>query len=440
MLIALPFVLVVGGDAAGVDYSRDIQPLLAEHCFHCHGQDEGARKGKLRLDLRDAALRGGKSGEPAITPGKPEGSALLARVFSQDSDEVMPPPKENKPLKPADVEKLRRWIQEGASYSGHWAFQPPSRPALPEGAANQHPVDSFIEARLKKEGLAMSPPAAPETICRRLHLDLIGLPPSPAELDAFAAAVKSKGLSPAVQAKADALMKDRRYGEKWARHWLDVARYSDSNGFEKDLPRQQWVWRDWVIDALNRDLPYDRFIAEQIAGDLLPDRTQAQIVATGFLRNGMINEEGAIIPEEWRMEAMFDRMDALGSGILGLSLRCAQCHTHKFDPITQSEYYGIFAFLNNTYEAQSWVYSEDQLKAIAKVRDGLADVEGRLMKSRPDWEKELAAWESAELQRQHQTSWTVVQAEDTHSSSELNHPAVLPDWSILTLGHPTTSG
>ena len=440
MWIVLPLAWAVGRAAAGVDYSRDVQPLLAEHCFHCHGQDEGARKGRLRLDIREAALRGGKSDGPAITPGKPEASALMARLLSRDVDEVMPPPKENKPLKPADVEQLRRWIQEGASYSGHWAFQTPVKPAPPAGTATAHPVDAFIEARLKKEGLSFSPPAAPETICRRLHLDLIGLLPSPAELDAFDAGVKSKGLSAAVEAKADALMKDRRYGEKWARHWLDVARYADSNGFEKDLPRQQWAWRDWVIHALNRDLPYDRFIVEQIAGDLLPDRTQEQIVATGFLRNGMINEEGAIIPEEWRMEAMFDRLDALGSGILGLSLKCAQCHTHKFDPITQTEYYGIFAFLNNTYEAQSWIYSEAQLKTIAKVREGIAGIETRLKASHPGWETNLAAWEAAQLRKLSQTSWTVVHAEDTHSSSELNHPAVLPDWSILTLGHPTTSG
>ena len=328
MWIVLPLAWAVGRAAAGVDYSRDVQPLLAEHCFHCHGQDEGARKGRLRLDIREAALRGGKSDGPAITPGKPEASALMARLLSRDVDEVMPPPKENKPLKPADVEQLRRWIQEGASYSGHWAFQTPVKPAPPAGTATAHPVDAFIEARLRKEGLSCSPPAAPETICRRLHLDLIGLLPSPAELDAFDAEVKLKGLSAAVEAKADALMKDRRYGEKWARHWLDVARYADSNGFEKDLPRQQWAWRDWVIHALNRDLPYDRFIVEQIAGDLLPDRTQEQMVATGFLRNGMINEEGAIIPEEWRMEAMFDRLDALGSGILGLSLKCEIGRAH----------------------------------------------------------------------------------------------------------------
>jgi hypothetical protein len=432
--------VVTSGRAAGIDYSRDIQPLLAEHCFRCHGKDSAARKSELRLDVREEALRGGESGEPAITPGDPEKSALLSRLLADDEEGRMPPPEEKKPVKPADIEKLRQWIKEGAPYAGHWAFEPPRKPAPPAGTEGEHPVDAFIKGRLKQEGLTMSPAAAPETVCRRLHLDLIGLPPSPAELDAFAREATSRGLAAAAAAKADRLMKDRRFGEKWARHWLDVARYSDSNGFEKDLPREQWIWRDWVIDALNRDLPYDQFIIEQIAGDLLPGRTQEQLVATGFLRNSMVNEEGAIVPEEWRMEAMFDRMDAVGSGILGLSLKCAQCHTHKYDPISHSEYYGVFAFLNNCYEAQSWVYSKDEQRAITKIGESVAAVEARLKAAHKDWEKKLAAWEATERQRWDQTKWKVVEAHDTHSSTELNHPTVLPDHSILTLGHRTISG
>lgn len=426
--------------AAPVDFNRDIQPLLAEHCFHCHGKDEGARKGKLRLDEREAALKGGKSADPAIVSGQPDKSAIMARILSHDEDELMPPPDEKKPVKPADIEKLRQWITDGAPYAGHWAFTAPVKPRLPDGVTAKHPVDAFIEARLKKEGLAMSPAATPEALCRRLHLDLIGLPPSPGALDAFAKDVSTKGLDAAATDLTDALMKDRRFGEKWARHWLDVARYADSNGFEKDLPRDQWIWRDWVIDALNRDLPYDQFITEQIAGDMLPQRTPQQLIATGFLRNGMTNEEGAIVPEQWRMEGMFDRLDAVGSGVLGLSLRCAQCHTHKFDPITHTEYYGIFSFLNNTYEAQSWVYSDEEQKTIAKVHAGIADVESRLKKSHPDWQQKITAWEAKELERLKQTEWSLVEADDTHSSSELNHPTVLPDKSILTLGHRTVSG
>ena len=432
--------VAVRSHAAGIDYSRDIQPVLAEHCFRCHGKDEAARKSGLRLDERAAALRGGESGEPAIIPGDPEKSALLSRVLADDDEGRMPPPEEKHPVKPADIEKLRQWIKSGAPFAGHWAFESPRKPALPAGADREHPVDAFINARLKQEGLTMSAPASPETVCRRLHLDLIGLPPSPAELDDFAREAKSRGLTAAVGHKAEALMKDRRFGEKWARHWLDVARYSDSNGFEKDLPREQWIWRDWVIDAMNRDLPYDRFIIDQIAGDLLPGRTQQQLIATGFLRNSMVNEEGAIVPEEWRMEAMFDRMDAIGSGILGLSVKCAQCHTHKFDPISHNEYYGLFSFLNNTYEAQSWVYSKEQARTITKIHESVAAVEARLKSAHKDWEQKLAAWEATEKQRGNQVSWTVVVARDTHSSTELNHPTVLPDHSILTLGHRTISG
>ncbi len=439
----LAFALLTSGAslaAATADYSRDVQPLLAEHCFHCHGKDEGTRKGGLRLDERDAALRGGKSGAPALVPGQPEKSALLARILSHDPDEVMPPPKEKKAVPSVDAQKLRQWILDGAPYSGHWAFEPPAKPLLPTASAAPHPVDAFLLERLKREGLAPLPPAPPEAVCRRLHLDLIGLPPTPAALDSFARRADAEGLAKAAEGLADELMKDRRFGEKWARHWLDVARYSDSNGFEKDLPREQWAWRDWVIQAINADMPYDRFIVEQIAGDLLPDRTQDQLVATGFLRNSMLNEEGAIVPEEWRMEAMFDRMDAVGSGVLGLSLKCGQCHSHKFDPISHTEYYGLFAFLNNTYEAQSWVYTDDQQKALAKLRDGLASVEDRIRKQHPDWDRKLAAWEAAEGERLRQTVWTVIEPEDTHSSSELNHPTVLADRSILTLGHRTISG
>lgn len=427
-----------------VDYSRDVQPVLAEHCFHCHGMDEKTRKGNLRLDNREMAIKGGKSDGAAIVPGQPDQSALLVRILSHDPDEVMPPPKEKKPVSAADVQTLRDWVTQGAPYSGHWAFSAPVKTALPVGFAgenkNQHPIDAFVRARLQKEGLTMSSVASPETLCRRLHLDLIGLPPTPAAVDSFVADVAKLGGDAAVRELIDTLLKDRRYGEKWARHWLDVARYSDSNGFEKDLPRDQWAWRDWVIQAMNSDLPYDRFLIEQLAGDLLPGATQDQRIATGFLRNSMLNEEGAIIPEEWRMEAMFDRMDAVGSGMLGLSLRCAQCHTHKFDPFSQSEYYGIFAFLNNTYEAKSWVYSADGLQAITNVQTAIRKTEDELKKAQPDWEKQMASWEVEELKRWRQTEWTIVKAEDTHSSSELNHPVVLPDDSILTLGHPTTGG
>jgi hypothetical protein len=254
---------------------------------------------------------------------------------------------------------------------------------------------------------------------------------------AFVAAARTD-LAQAVDTLARQLLASERYGERWARVWLDAARYSDSNGFEKDLPRAQWAWRDWVIHAFNRDQPYDQFLVEQLAGDLLPGATQDQIVATGFLRNGMVNEEGAIVPEQFRIEGMFDRMDCLGKAVVGLTLQCAQCHTHKFDPITHDEYFGTFAFLNNTYEAQSWVYTREQQALVDKITSDLRGVDDRTRKALPQWEEKLAAWE-AEVRAQ-RLEWTPLIATELASTSGLNHPVQLADHSILTLGHPTTRG
>jgi hypothetical protein len=431
--------LAIGGAARAadpVDFRRDVRPILAEHCFLCHGPDASTRKGGLRLDIRADALKPGRSGEPAVVPGKPAASELVRRISSHDETEMMPPPKAKKPLTAKQIATLRAWVEQGAAYEdGHWAFTAPVRPAVPPGGRT--PIDAIVRARLKKDGLTPSPPAAPEVLCRRLYLDLIGLPSSPAEIDEFLVAC-AKDRQAAVAALADKLLASQRYGEKWARHWLDVARYSDSNGYEKDLPREMWAYRDWVIAALNRDLPYDRFLVEQLAGDLLPNATQDQVVATGFLRNSMVNEEGAIVPEQFRTDEMFDRMDALGKAAFGLSLQCAQCHTHKYDPLTQAEYYGLYAFLNDTHEAQSWVYTPDQLKQIAGIRAGLAAVENKAKAARPKWAEELAAWEAKVLAAQ--APWTVLKAVEMASTSGLNHPTTEPDGSILTLGHPTTKG
>ncbi|MFM8892217.1 MAG: DUF1549 domain-containing protein, partial [Planctomycetia bacterium] len=312
------------------DFDRDVRPILAEHCVHCHGVDAATRAAGLRLDLRAAALSGGESGEPAIVPGHPDSSGIIARITSTDPDVVMPPPSEGKPVSDRDRDVLSRWIAAGAAYADHWAFVAPVKRPLPGDDPAAHPIDAFVAARLTAAGLAPSPPADPATLCRRIHLDVVGLPPSPADLAAFA--------SQGPDATIDALLASDRYGEKWARHWLDLARYADSNGYEKDMRREMWAWRDWVIAALNRDLPYDQFVVEQLAGDLLPGATQEQIVATGFLRNSMLNEEGAIIAEEFRMVEMFDRMDCVGKAVLGLSTQCSQCHAHKFDQLTQVDY------------------------------------------------------------------------------------------------------
>lgn len=433
--LALIFVTAACLPVSAVDFRREVQPILSEHCYHCHGVDEKTRKGGLRLDVREAALKGGKSDGPAITAGKPEASSIIARMLSHDADEIMPPPKEKKPVTPAQIETLKQWISEGAEYSGHWAFEGPTAPAL-DLTAGQHPVDRLVEERLAQANLKLSPPADAATLARRLWLDLTGLPPTPEEVAAFTSE-SLRDRTAALRQVTDTLLQSPRYGEKWARVWLDAARYADTNGYEKDLPREQWVWRDWVISALNRDMAYDQFILEQIAGDLLPSATQEQRIATGFLRNGMVNEEGAIVPEQFRIEGVFDRMDCIGKAVLGLTLQCAQCHTHKFDPITHDEYFGMFAFINNTYEAQSWVYDDAQQKAITQVHTGLASIQERLKKQVPDWQEKLAAWEKSILTQQ--AAWQALPPKKLMTVSGLNHPTRLADESILTLGHPSSS-
>ncbi len=410
-----------------IEYQRDIQPILSERCAHCHGVDEATREGGLRLDSREGALRGGDSGEPAIVPGKPNESELLRRVTSEDAGEVMPPPDDHARLSETQVEKLRQWIRQGAAYAVHWSLAAPEKVALP-GGGDLNPVDALIRAKLRQLNISSSPAAEPSVLARRLYLDVIGLPPSPEELKAF----DQEG----VAATIEKLLASERYGEKWARHWLDVARYSDTNGYEKDLRRDQWIWRDWVIRALNQDLPYDQFLIEQIAGDLLPDATQDQVIATGFLRNSMINEEGAIIPEQFRMVEMFDRMDCIGKAVLGLTTQCAQCHTHKYDPITMEEYYGMFAFLNNSYEAQSWVYTDDQQATLKSLAEDIAAAEQRLRDQIPDWQARLNAWEeSLSTQR---IEWQPLAFHDLNSISGLNHPVQESDLSVLMLGHAST--
>ena len=424
-----------------VDFQTLIRPILVDHCFQCHGPDPEAREAELRLDIRELAIADRDSGDIAIVPGRPETSELVQRVMSANPDEVMPPPSQKNPLTTEQAALLQRWIAEGANYARHWAFTVPRQTTVPEvtvaGFVARNPIDKFVAVRLQREGLAMSPPAGFDMLCRRISLDLIGLPPSPNEVDEFTMAAR-KDLPGAVKGLVDRLLDCQQFGEKWARHWLDVARYADSNGYEKDMPRQQWAWRDWVIQAINRDMPYDQFIFEQIAGDMLPDRTQDQLVATGFLRNGMINEEGAIIPEEFRMEGMYDRMDTIGKAVLGLSVQCAQCHSHKFDPITQAEYYGMFAFVNNTYESQSWVYTREQQTQMVQIQADIAAVEKQLKQDYPDWAEQLARWETLELERQRVVEWQVLKSTDLHCKSELNHPTSLHDHSIVTLGHSTS--
>ncbi|MEY3609416.1 MAG: hypothetical protein RLZZ447_2204 [Verrucomicrobiota bacterium] len=337
------------GAEAALDYDRDVRPLLSDRCFKCHGPDAAARRGKFRLDVRAEALVP-RDGIVRLAPGRPEESELLLRILSPHADEVMPPPDEGgRPLSPAEQALIRRWIAEGAPYAPHWSLVPPRSPSPPatrDVAWPVHDLDRFVLARLEREGLTAAPAADPATLLRRVSLDLTGLPPTLAELNRFLA-----DPSPAAFAReVDRLLASPAFGERMAVDWLDAARYADTNGFFRDNARQAWPWRDWVVDAFNRNLPFDQFTIEQLAGDLLPEPTQAQRIATGFNRNHGVSGETGIIDEEYRVEYVADRVETTATVWLGLTLGCARCHDHKYDPISQREYFGLFAYFNGSVE------------------------------------------------------------------------------------------
>jgi mono/diheme cytochrome c family protein len=362
------------------DFNAEVRPILSGNCFKCHGPDDKGRKAKLRLDVRDAATRPAKSGETAIVAHAPERSELIKRIGSADPDEVMPPPSTNKTLSAAQKDILRRWIAAGAEYQPHWAFVPPVQAPLPatrRAGWARNPIDRFVLARLEKAGLQPSPEADPYVLVRRVHLDLIGLPPTTEEAEAFVA-----DRSPdAYERLVDRLLAQPQYGERWARKWLDLARYADTNGYEKDRPRSIWPYRDWVIAALNADMPFDQFTIKQLAGDLLPDASDDDRIATGFHRNTMLNEEGGIDPLEYRFNSMTDRVATTGKTWLGLTTGCAQCHTHKYDPITHREYYQLMAFMDNADEPQLMIRPADfaarSAAAEAKIAALVAELPSR---------------------------------------------------------------
>ncbi len=346
--------------AQDVQFNRDIRPLLSGRCFYCHGPDDKNRKAGLRLDTFEGATKD-RGGYRAITPGKPDESELLRRVTSHEAGEVMPPPSAKRPaVTPQEAELLRRWIAQGAKYEGHWAFQPLAKtppPAVKNTKWARNDIDHFILARLEREGIQPSPQADARTLIRRLSLDLTGLLPQPTEVEEFSKAF-SKNPETAYTALVERLLSSPHYGERWGRHWLDQARYADSNGYTIDGERVMWPYRDWVIQALNEDKPFDRFTIEQLAGDLLPSpsdplKAKAQLVATGFHRNTVINEEGGVDPEQARVEQVMDRVSTTSAVWLGLTVGCAQCHTHKFDPITHQEYYQMLAFFNSTIDVNN---------------------------------------------------------------------------------------
>lgn len=329
-----------------IDFNRDVRPILSNTCFACHGPDEKSRKVDLRIDQRQAAIAG-----EVLVPGKPDDSELLRRVLTDDADELMPPAKTGKKLTTAEKETLRRWIAEGAPYAVHWSYAKPTRPGVPEVQGQttklRNPIDHFIAARLGREGLRLQPEADRYALARRAALDLTGLPPTSTEVAEFVADQSSN----AYERYVDRMLAKPAFGEHWARMWLDLARYADSAGYADDPPRTIWAFRDYVIRSFNTNKPFDQFTIEQIAGDLLPNPTDEQLIATAFHRNTLTNNEGGTSDEEFRNVAIVDRVNTTMAVWMGTSMACAQCHTHKYDPISQHDYFRFFAFFNNTADA-----------------------------------------------------------------------------------------
>lgn len=392
---------------AAVDFAREVQPLLAEHCLECHGPDDS--KGGLVLTSRELAIKALKSGAHGIVPGKPDESEMISRLLSTDLDEQMPPPKhrEKHPVKSKDIDVLKQWIAEGAKFEQHWAYKPLKIPDLRFLNPDSHPVDHLIRARLKERGLTPSPEADAVTLIKRATYDLHGLPPTPEEVDVFVNAFQNQksGIQNQEYSRLlDRLFASERFGERWGRHWLDMARYADSDGYEKDRPRPDaWRFRDWVIRAINDDMPFDQFTIEQLAGDLLPDATPEQIVATAFNRQTLTNTEGGTDQEQFRVEACMDRTETLGTVWLGLTVGCARCHTHKYDQITQTEYYQLLSYFNNGDEVNKqvptspaeWAAYEknngDAVKKLIPLRKALDAAKAELPVKLPEWERDLKA-------------------------------------------------
>jgi hypothetical protein len=389
-----------------LSYNRDIRPILSDKCFRCHGPDSASREADLRLDDR-ASATASRDGHASIVPGDPARSELVRRISTDDADLRMPPSDSELTLSDDERDTLRRWIAQGAKYEPHWAFIAPVRPPLPkprDSAGLKNPIDHFVRARLEEEKLAPAPEADPVTLCRRLHLDLTGVPPTPAEVDAFvrACSPSSEDGEKAYEALVDKLLASPRFGERMATPWLDAARYADTNGYQSDGPRTMWRWRDWVIEAYNRNLPYDQFTVEQLAGDLLPNPSLDQLIATGFNRNHRINAEGGIIPAEYQVEYVADRAETTATVWLGLTLGCSRCHDHKYDPISQRDYYRLFDYFNRVPEPGKGVRDDNSPPFVrAPTREQaatLANLERKIKAAEQAWQaklKELPAAEKA---------------------------------------------
>jgi len=433
-------------DDGRVSFNRDIRPILSDNCLQCHGPDEHKRQAGLRLDLKEAATKAAESGDIAIVPGKADVSELVRRIIAADADLQMPPPTSGKKLTRWQIDLLKQWIAEGAEYEGHWAFLPVQRPSLPAVKNDlwaRSAVDRFVLARLEREGLKPSTEASHETLIRRVSLDLTGLPPTPAEVDAFLA-----DRSPdAYEKVVDRLLQSKRYGERMAMQWLDFARYADSNGFQVDSSRYQWPWRDWVIAAFNKNLPFDQFTIDQLAGDLLPNPTRAQNIATGFNRNHRLNGEGGIIAEEWRVETVIDRVETTGMTWMALTLNCCRCHDHKYDPITQREFYQLFSYFNNVAESGTLqgetkntdpliaVPTDEQEAELTRLDGEIAVAEKRVADAIQLLPQFIAAWEpgfKAKLSEEG-VVWKTLQPKDVTATGETKLTRQ-PDGSYLASG------
>lgn len=407
-----------------VSFDRDVRPILSNHCWKCHGPDANERKAGLRLDQRDSALKPAESGKMAIVPTKPGDSELMRRVLSSDSVELMPPASENKPLSAAQKEILKRWIEQGATFEQHWSFRPVQRPAVPKLQdlksqisnlkwETQNPIDLFVLARLKAEGLSPSPEADRETLIRRVTLDLTGLPPTIAEIDDFLNDRDANAYDKVV----DRLLKSPHYGERMALDWLDASRFADTNGYHIDNGRDMTRWRKWVIDAFNRNLPFDQFTIQQLAGDLLPEPSDPvaafeQKLASGFHRNHMINFEGGAFPKEYHNAYIVDRVNTTATVWLGLTVACAQCHDHKYDPLSQREFYQLYAFFHNVpengldgrkgnAEPLLKIPTEDQQRQLTELAASISKLDARLKEAKEDEAKTLKA--DLDRLRKHQT-------------------------------------
>ena len=431
------FIFALGlSSASAADYSRDIQPLFAEHCLECHGPDDS--KGGLVLTSRDAALKELKSGAKGIVPGDAAASSLIERVTTSDLEDRMPP-KAKKPLKAHEIELLKAWIKDGAKFDQHWAYKPVVQPKVEGGG---HPIDTFVHAKLAEKKIAPSTEADRYTLIKRVHYDVLGLPPSIAEVDAFLADQSPK----AYEAMVDQALSSPHYGERWGRHWLDAARYADSDGYEKDRARPDaWRYRDWVIRAVNDDLPFDQFTIEQIAGDLLPDATPEQIVATAFHRQTLTNTEGGTDQEQFRIEAVMDRTETTGAVWLGLTVGCARCHTHKYDQITHKEYYQLFAYYNNGDEVTKQVPTSpeawneyvkangDAAKKLVPLQKQLDAAKAALPTKLPEWEKGVQAKLAEARKLKTKASYTPLDITSLEAKSKAKFKK-LPDGSQIATG------